>query len=301
MDMFRLLGTGALVVALSACSSGSGDGSVLSDQQAIGKLSIGLTDGPVDMAEEVVVTVSSVQVHGEDKKTIQIDPPQAINLLDYQGNTRIMLLDDETFTAGEYQWIRLGIDEDDTYIIVEGQQYPLEIPSASKTGLKLNRPFTIGAGSSSDFTIDFDLKKSVHQEGTGDYKLRPTLRVVDMLESNTVTGTVDALLVEDVDCNNGDNNDTGNSVYLYEEFDATVQDLQGNEGDPLVTAFVNYNNESSEYEFEIGFVPLGEYTIAFTCDGSLDIATEDNSADMVFTAGQNVTVADGDPVVVVIE
>lgn len=278
------LGSLAIAAVLSACG-GSG-----SDNKT-GELSLGITDGPVENASAVVVAFSSVELHGAENRVIEFDNPQIINLLDYQGEDRVLLLDKETLAAGAYQWIRLEVDETASYIEVDGMQYGLEIPSGDESGLKMNRGITIGAGSSSDFTIDFDLRKSVTQEGTGDYKLRPTLRLVDNLEVNTINGTVAESLITNGNCNNGDNNDIGNAVYLFEGADATAQDLQSNEGDPMVSATVNYNDQSEQYEFVLGYVPLGEYTAAFTCDASLDVNDEDNSDVVSFTDGLNVTVA----------
>ncbi len=274
----------AAATVLTAC--GGGD----SSNGTTGELSLGITDGPVENASAVVVAFSSVELHGAENKVIEFDELQTINLLDYQGEERVLLLDGETFTAGDYQWIRLGVDETASYIEVDGLQYELDIPSGSQAGLRMNRGITIGAGSSSDFTIDFDLRKSITQEGTGDYKLRPTLRLVNNLEVNTINGTVDASLVTDEGCNNGDNDDIGNAVYLFEGQDAIAQDLQGNEGDPLVSATVNYNGESQQYEFVLGYVPLGDYTVAFTCDASLDVNDEDNSEVVSFSDGVNVSV-----------
>ncbi|HEB27302.1 MAG TPA: DUF4382 domain-containing protein [Porticoccus sp.] len=275
----------AIAAALTACGGGGS-----SSGNKTGELSLGITDGPVENASAVVVAFSSVELHGAENRVIEFDNPQTINLLDYQGEDRVLLLDNEIIAAGAYQWIRLGVDESASYIEVDGMQYGLEIPSGDESGLKMNRGITIGAGSSSDFTIDFDLRKSVTQEGTGDYKLRPTLRLVDNLEVNTINGTVAESLITDVNCNNGDNNDTGNAVYLFEGLGATAKDIQGNEDDPLVSATVNYNNQSEQYEFVLGYVPLGDYTAAFTCDASLDVNDEDNSEVVSFSDGVNVTV-----------
>lgn len=269
---------------LGGCSSGS------SDSAATGTLSLGLTDGPVENASEVSITVTEIQLKGAENKTITLETPQEINLLDYQGESQIMLFEDQTLAAGEYQWIRLYLDESASYIqFKDGPQHPLEIPSAAQSGLKLNSGFTIGAGSSNSFTIDFDLRKSVHQTGTGEYKLRPTLRLINNLQAGTLTGTVDESLINDIACiNNGDNNDTGNVVYLFEGENADVQDLQGNELDALTTAIVSLNNDTSDYEFEIGFIPAGSYTAAFTCDAVLDLPDEDNSVQMSFSSAYNV-------------
>ncbi|MFT5085530.1 MAG: hypothetical protein ACI9Y1_003591 [Lentisphaeria bacterium] len=114
---------------------------------------------------------------------IVLDEPFTLDLLQYQGETRALLPDNYTLAAGEYNWMRLAVNESASYIEIDGLQYPLEIPSSAQTGLKLNRGFTIAQGTVSDFTLDFDLRKSVHQEGNGDYKLRSTVRIVNFTGS----------------------------------------------------------------------------------------------------------------------
>ena len=155
-NLSKVLVAVATSILLVACggSGGSGGGS----DSSTGVLSLGITDGPVEGATSVVVAFSSVELHGAENKVITFDELQVINLLDYQGEERVLLLDGEVLTAGEYQWIRLGVDEAASYIEVDGLQHDLEIPSGSQSGLKMNRGITIGAGSSNDFTVDFDLR-----------------------------------------------------------------------------------------------------------------------------------------------
>ncbi len=289
----QLLLIGALAAGLGACGGG-GSGSS-SDTE--GSLTLGLTDAPVDEAEAVVVVFNSIELQGPERRTITFDEAKVINLLDYQNGEQVLLLDDETLPAGEYQWIRLGVDEESSYIQIAGMQYPLDIPSAAQSGLKLNRGFTLAAAGVSNFTIDFDLRKSVHQQGTGDYKLRPTLRIVDNLEVGSISGVVAEGLVTAEACNNGDNNDMGNSVYLFAGTDTAAQDVQGNETDPVASANVTYNQQTLAWEFTLAFVEAGDYSLAFTCDALLDDPLLDNSPDNVgdnavvqFSSSANVTV-----------
>lgn len=279
----------SLFLLLTACGGGGGSSS------STGQLSVGITDAPVDEASAVVVVFDGITLKpaGGEAIEIQLDMPLSLNLLDYQGENRAMLLDEETVPVGEYNWMRLAVIEDDSYIEVNGEQHALEIPSGAQTGLHLNRGFTVAAGGISDFTIDFDLRKSVHQEGTGDYKLRPTLRLVDSLEVGSVQGLVDSALITSESCNNGDNDDIGNAVYLFAA-DQTPSDVQGGADDPVASAAVVWNATNEIYEFTLGFVAEGEYILAFTCDASLDDPAEDNSAEMNFVGEQSIVVEAGD-------
>lgn len=249
---------------LTACGGGSSSSDTATFNLAI-------TDGPVETADAVRVTFTEVELKPASGQAVLItlDEPLTLNLLDYQGSLSEPLVQNATLPAGAYNWVRLGV-ADSAEIEIDGAIYPLEIPSSAQTGLKLNRGFTLAAGGISSFTIDFDLRKSVHQEGTGDYKLRPTLRMVDNLEVGSISGTVAESWITDVACNNGDNNDTGNAVYLFAGVDAAVADISGASTDPLATASVTWNADSSAYEFGFGFVAAGDYTLAFTCDAVLD-------------------------------
>ena len=48
----------------------------------------------------------------------------------------------------------------DSYVRLEtgGEECEMRVPSGDQTGLKLVRGFTVGAGTITDFTIDFDLR-----------------------------------------------------------------------------------------------------------------------------------------------
>lgn len=290
--------TTSILMLLTACGGGGSGSNGLSDEPTTAQLTLAITDAPVDEADAIVVAFDGVELQGPEIILIELDGVASINLLDYQEGEVALLFEDQELPAGDYQWIRLSVVEADTYIEVEGQQYPLEIPSSAQTGLKLNQGFTLAAGGISQFTVDFDLRKSVHQEGTGDYKLRPTLRLVDDLEVGVISGTVNAELINDLECANGDNNDLGNVVYVYSGQDATPLDVAGLETDPLVSANVNYNTELDVYEYTIAFVAAGDYTAAFTCDASLDDPLIDDSLSVSFTEPVNVTVVAAEETVV---
>ncbi len=284
------------VALLTACGGGGGGGSSSPPPSTDGQLSVGISDGPVVGASEVVVAFTGLELKPREGAAFSVIPansPLMINLLDYQGGERAMLLDAETVAAGDYNWMRLLVVEGDSYVILDGHQeeLDLEIPSGEKSGLKLNRGFSVAVGSLTDFTIEIDLRKSLTVTGNGRYKLRPTLRLVDNLETNSISGTVDADLIVSETCSNGDNDDIGNAVYVFGE-GATVQDIQGNDADPLTTATVSYDSDSGTYRFTVAFLAYGSYHLAFTCNASKDDPEQED--DLGFTDPIDVTVDAGD-------
>jgi len=286
-----VLGAIACIVALALLAGCGGSGSDPADPPGaqFGRLSLGITDSPVTSAARVVVEFTGVEIKAKDGEAEVFDfDPRQIDLLALDGGGSETLLADEVLPAGEYEWIRLkvnaGREGSDSFIeLDDGTVHPLFIPSGNQTGLKLNRGFTIGAGSTHNFTIDFDLRKSViHPPGLGDpYLLKTVLRLVDNLEVCTIDGTVDpALIVEGC----------VPAIYLFTGEDVAPDDL-GSPTPPLASTAVNLHEESGEYRFRLGFVPTGAYTVAFTCAAGDDDAETDDEIE--FAPPQNATVSAG--------
>ena len=78
----------ALVVVLAASLMGCGGGEeAASAEPAMGRLTLGVTDAPVDDATAVVVKFTAVELKPEngDAFTITLDPAQSIDLLALAG------------------------------------------------------------------------------------------------------------------------------------------------------------------------------------------------------------------------
>lgn len=250
-----------------------------------GTFSLNITDGAVDNATKVVVEFTGVSIKpaNGDALTFDFAEPKSIDLLQLQGSASEGLLTDQVVASGNYEWIRLHVNatEDDvmdSYMEMgDGSQIELYVPSGSQTGLKLVNGFTIAAGGGVDFTIDFDLRKSItNPGGMPSAILKPALRIVDNMTVGSIAGSVDGALVEQ-ECADASLDD--GAVYAYSGADVTPMDIQGTDSDPLVSALVNAVDGT--YTYELGFLPEGDYTVAYTCmAASDDPATADT---IVFT------------------
>ena len=268
------------------------------DPASTGSLSISLADAPVDIdkVERVVVEFSGVEIKPANGEPITFDFTERctadlascqIDLLSQTSGASELILDAETVPSGQYNWLRLMVKAEpnieDSYIDINGQRFELRIPSGAESGLKLNRGFDVPAGGDADFTIDFDLRKSVHDPvGSSDYILRPTLRIVDNTETGTLSGNIDSSFFVGGAC-------TG-AVYVFDGTVAAPDDEDG-EGiggpDPITSALVE---DDGVYGYKVGFLSEGDYLIAFTCDALADDPAVDDSATVGFLGAATVSI-----------
>jgi hypothetical protein len=286
MNILRTLKRSGSLVLLSVVAAAAGCGGSDGGGPGTGTLSLQITDGAVETAEHVTIQFSGLELQaaGGGRTTLYYcqdpaDPtktilsqapcttppaPKKLDLLALSGGLAETLLDDFTLPAGHYVWIRLAVDTAgarDSYIVVGGVEHELTIPSGDETGLKLNRGFNVPDGGSADFTVDFDLRKSVHVTGTGEYLLRPTLRLADNTLVGAIAGTVNAALVP-AGCTP--------AVYVFEGASVTPDDIDGTAPEPVTTATVKLDSGSGTYKYKAAFLEAGSYTVAYTCQAALD-------------------------------
>ena len=250
-----------------------------------GSISISVTDAPVDTAENVVVEFSGVEIKPENGDSITFDfterctnDPEScqIDLMALTNGASELILSDETVASGQYNWLRLLVKAEqevrDSYIVINGKEFELRIPSGAQSGLKINRGFIVPAGGEANFTIDFDLRKSVHDpvgpKDPNDYILRPTLRMVDNTTTGTLSGNVDRSFFASGSC-------TG-AVYVFADGTLDAPDDEDGEGfgpDPITSALVE---DDGVHGYNISFLSEGDYLVAFTCDAEADDPNADN-------------------------
>lgn len=273
----------ACILSLAACGGGSNEA-----EPQYGKLTLGVTDAPVDGAQHVVVEFTGVEIKGVGEpgpEVFDFSAPRRIDLLALEGGGSEILLRDELLPAGQYEWIRLKVNAgrtaSDSYVDLEdGSRHALFIPSGNQNGLKLIRGFTVGAGSTTNFTIDFDLRRSVVRPPgqNGEFLLKPVLRIVDNLQVGTLSGSVAPSLVP---------SGCEPAIYVFNGHDIAPDDLGGTT-EPFLTARVLQNATSGAFEYRVGFMPVGNYTVSFTCDADLDDPEVNDT--IAFVASRNTAI-----------
>lgn len=269
---------GFTVTALAATVAACGGSGSSSEGSSTGTASFDLTDAAVDSVKAVNITVVGVELQPANGEKISFDLEnpenlEDINLLDLQNGSVESLLSDQELPAGEYQWIRLKLGDQSTFSVIDDNDgaNSLKVPSGNSRGLQTSG-FVVPAGGTVDFTIDFDVRKSlINPPGLDGYLLKPVLRLVDNTEVGTIAGAVDPTLLASA-CSDAGTTDTSvyaGAVYIHTGHDVAPDDL-GSSNEPLVAVPV----DTTTFEYQASFIPAGDYTVSYTCD--MDEREDDN-------------------------
>lgn len=302
IDSRTVLATAAFSLCIAGCGGG-GSPAGNTAGNATGVINIAITDAPVDDVSVVNVQFTGVLLKPADGDEIEIvfDAPKDFDLLTLTNGMTAELLPDTVVPVGSYNWIRLVVNAEfdnvfDSYAMVPTGQVELRVPSGSQNGLKLVSGFTVTQNQSKNMVIDWDLRKALsNPQGQPGMHLRPALRITDMAMYGTLTGTIDAALVNDSEnCTNDLAADTGNAVYLYNGAVESPGDIGDAGNDPFATAAVT-QNEAGDYTYEVHFLSVGEYSAAFTCQASDDDPEVDemNGDQVAFSAPQMFSIDNG--------
>jgi hypothetical protein len=300
----------AIALLLSACGGGGGAGT--------GSLSLSVTDAPVQENVDVCIHFTSITLHHSDGDLIQIpydsssyydasdgcinniDPRvgdasnNAVAMSALQGVLSAKILDSQEVKAGRYNWIRLDVDESRSYVVDSRGQQKLVCPGCDSPqgGFTLHRGITVRAGDEANFMIDVDLARSLNKGPSGDYTLRPALRLVDPGETGAISGYVADSLLPGV----FSDADSGCIVYVYAGHDITPDDYHGADK-VLTSARVLYDAASMSYRYVAAYLPAGSsttptpYTVSLTCE--TDDPQVDQSNDPSSLSGDEVIFTDG--------
>jgi hypothetical protein len=150
-------------------------------------LSVRLTDSFGNF-NAVNIDIQSVEVTGNRGNTVILNTNNGIyNLLDFTYGLNILIARGE-FESGTVSQIKLILGTNNT-VIVDGVIYPLSVPSAMQSGLKIQIHKIFEPGVSYTILLDFDANQSIVLQGNGDYILKPVIRIIDSAISGSIKGS----------------------------------------------------------------------------------------------------------------
>ena len=223
--LFSLLGG---LFFLAACNKDEGTTS----------LTVRLTDSPGDY-EKVNIDLLSVQVHvnaqadDNDAGWVTLDSnPGVYDLLELTDGVSTVIADDQ-YPTGRISQMRLVLGDNNS-VVVDGEEFALDVPSSSQSGLKILLQADLIEGIAYAVLIDFDAAKSVVATGSGKYNLKPVIKAVTEAQDGAIQG-----------------------VILPAEESVAVYALQGE--DTVSASYAVINNS----DYFLGGLPTGTYNVSY--------------------------------------
>lgn len=152
-----------------------------------------LTDDPAQF-DKLYIDIQDVQikVSADSSDTgwhsINLVKKGVYNLLDFK-NGADTILGSLSVPAGPVGQMRLVLGSNNS-VVVNGSSFPLKTPSAQQSGLKLLINTSLSAGIDYHFYMDFDAARSVVQTGSGNYLLKPVIKIFTQATTGAIKGTV---------------------------------------------------------------------------------------------------------------
>ena len=178
-------------------------------------LSVKLVDAPGDF-DHVYVDVVEVMVKYETEneeesewQSLEMANEGIYDLLELTGGVDVTLVDNIEIEAGTLKQVRLVLGENNS-IVVDGEELPLNTPSAQQSGLKIQVDQELEPNFNYTFILDFDVEESIVFAGnSGNINLKPVLRASLEANSGIISGSVLPLeIAVEVTAVSGDNEAT---------------------------------------------------------------------------------------------
>lgn len=219
-----------------------------------GRLVVKITDDPFDISniESATVTITKIQIKkvcdgvcDSDAFVTLSEDTLVVDLIDLRNGVTQTLLDLE-IPEGDYDMLRLYVDEAGLKVKDVDDPYSLKVPSGSQSGIKvkIDPAVTVAGGLSTDLLIDFDLSRSFVLRGNmnnnNGFIFKPVIRATNL----TTTGTIGGMV-----------SDTSRAIVKEAKVWLTQDTV-------MATTFADTLGR-----YAIIGVPAGEYSVSSTKDG----------------------------------
>jgi hypothetical protein len=261
-----------------------------------GVFSLGISDASLEDINQVVIEIDRITLRQTGAADIVIDSftidaldlneadSLQVDLLSYRGFNQLLVIEGLEVPRGTYSEILLEVKDDDiNYSFVEGFDGSVNILNLSTDGLSLPG-FEISSGTQ-QYTIEIGLAQALEYDGDNDTYLltNNSVRVENNATDASLSGTVDSSLFDlEAPCDSKADPLAGNRIYLYlgtAHADNTLSDVYrtgsantvpDDAQAPFAVAGLVQNGLTGGWDYAFGFLPAGDYTLAFACNTAED-------------------------------
>lgn len=296
--MAVVVGGGLLFIIGAILSGGCSCGFDCNNDRDSGttELTLGFSDALPEDLKQVVIEVDSITFSRSGADDVVVDEftiPQLglvsvdtfqVDLLQFRGRNQLIVIDSLKLDSGNYSQIQiavLGGDVNRSY--VEDSEDTLRELLVS--GSVLTLPGTDFAKSAQAYTLEFSLAQSLRAEAAGARYIMDTtgIRLENNATAASLNGRVEGSLFDSVSpCSEKTDPTQGNRIYLY---DGTLRSsdrfgdvytsnssttIPDDVVPPVAVASLVFNSVTASWEYVFGFLPAGDYTMAFACNTAAD-------------------------------
>lgn len=324
----KLLMAGVVLVMLllnGGCGCGFDCNSDDEDNPAF--LTLGLSDSLPEDLEKVVIEVDSITFRRSNGSQVIVDSftfettdddfvdadTFKLNLLQYQGVNQQVVINRMEMPTGTYDEVLIKI------LVGDVNRSVVELPNGQLRALTvddgvLTLPGIRLSAGTNRFVVEFGLAQALQYLGeTETYRLSNTgVRIENTEIAGTISGQVSTTLFDTVSpCREKSDPESGNRIYLYEGRDLLVENLAdvfttastpqapANAIAPFAVASLLKDSLTGSWRYSVGYVPAGDYTLAFACDTDTDDSVNFNDLVIPQPADQvhEISLSEGDSAV----
>ncbi|MHB1145987.1 MAG: DUF4382 domain-containing protein [Lutibacter sp.] len=249
------------ITFLASCSND--DGATYGDEKS--QTNFYITDAPSDNTnvKGVIVTVADVKVNGV---SIEGFTKTTLDLMQYQ-NGVTKLLGNLELNTGTYSNITLVLDNQNdasgnapgSYVLMTNGT--IKAIQSSSNSINISDSFEVLSSSKNDIILDFDVRKSIVESGSSDFKfvsageLSNSIRVVNEASAGEIKGTA----------TDTQNTSEGIIVYAYTKgtFNANTETNAQGSGVMFANAVNSSSVNNITGSYELNFLAKGDYELHF--------------------------------------
>lgn len=259
-------------------------------------LTLGFSDSLPEDLKQVVIEVDSLTFRRNGSDDVVVDEftiPELglvaadsfqVDLLQYRGRNQLVVIDGLELESGTYNQLQIAVvvgDVNRSYV----QKSDDTLSELTVSGSVLTLPGTNFEKSNQAYTVEFGLAQSLLEEASGARFVMSTtgIRLENNATAASLSGRVESSLFDSVaPCSEKTDPTAGNRIYLYEGSPQSSQrlgDVYNSNSNtvipenviaPVAVASLVVNSLTANWEYVFGFLPAGEYTMAFACNTDAD-------------------------------